>query len=591
MYYIKNGNDQYISPLASYGIGWKYSVSTGNKAAVNITTHTDGSVVISRSFKHSGYFGTYETTAYLTISGSSFAAKSTATNLYLYRVEPVKQTTISFTGKKAGTTRVLIGDTLYTVRVVDEAPDGAMTASSLTIEYWITNSPVYDGTSPSTNHTKSITTTTTGANTDEGIAIEGIAPSPAYTFFDKTVTVYYWQAMRLDEDNKQTDASGDDETADGMTFTHVRYHAGAWQYKTLDGTWHYFLSTDQAVAYYLQKTKVTTEVDTYVKDWGYGTAGTTPNTSDGMGQVALTVAVVYPDGTVSPAEKDMYFKSTTIFNYWADRDIGIIAPRNNSDYTISKITVTDGNRKSNSTANVWYASDTITWEKVTTDAGTEWYDETTVWDEVTNAGTTPMVNGKNSNITWSAKNTAKLVLIYLEPIEKETNLKVVYYDDTYSQVITNYDIAMKYVTGGPMPSFLTALQNNGKNVQTGVFELDDDAYVTNSSGVNQTFNKDVSTVAGVASQYKSGFYKYVQADISEDGKTMTLHFAVDETKLKSMYVIDFGLPVRIPISSFGMENPQEVTGVTVLDSELSYGTASAVHENDGWYIVYVLTRR
>lgn len=590
-YYIKNGNGQYISPYASYtsyGIGgyWNYSAKTDSKTAVDISTNSDGSIVISRSFKYSGYFAN-ETTAYLTISGSSFTAKSTATNLYLYGVEPVKQTTISFTGKKAGTTRVLIGDTLYTVRVVDKAPDDAMTASSLTIEYWITNSPVYDGTSPSTNHTKSITTTTTGANTDEGIAIEGIAPSPAYTFFDKTVTVYYWQAMRLDEDNKQTDASGDDETADGMTFTHVRYHAGAWQYKTLDGTWHYFLSTDQAVAYYLQKTKVTTEVDTYVKDWGYGTAGTTPNTSDGMGQVALTVAVVYPDGTVSPAEKDMYFKSTTIFNYWADRDIGIIAPRNNSDYTISKITVTDGNRKSNSTANVWYAFDTITWEKVTTDAGTEWYDETTVWDEVTNAGTTPMVNGKNSNITWSAKNTAKLVLIYLEPIEKETNLKVVYYDDTYSQVITNYDIAMKYVTGGPMPSFLTALQNNGKNVQTGVFELDDDAYVTNSSGVNQTFNKDVSTVAGVASQYKSGFYKYVQADISEDGKTMTLHFAVDETKLKSMYVIDFGLPVRIPISSFGMENPQEVTGVTVLDSELSYGTASAVHENDGWYIVYV----
>ena len=184
-------------------------------------------------------------------------------------------------------------------------------------------------------------------------------------------------------------------------------------------------------------------------------------------------------------------------------------------------------------------------------------------------------------------NTAKLVLIYLKPTEKETNLKVVYYDDTYSQVITNYDIAMKYVTGGEMPSFLTALWNNNKDVHTGVFELDNDAYVTNSSGVHQTFNKDVSTVSGVASQYKSGFYKYVQADISADGKTMTLHFAVDETKLKSMYVIDFGLPVRIPISSFGMENPQEVTGVTVLDSELSYGTASAVYENDGWYIVYV----
>lgn len=585
-------NAYYRYPDATYntfiiGFGyWSYDDARDRSpVGLTISESETGAVTISREVTS----GSHKTTSWLTLSSGSFDASENSTMLYLYKlVQPTasKQTTISFTGKKAGTTQVLIGDTLYTVRVVDKAPDGAMTASSLKIEYWITNAKVYEGKNDSTNPYYLLQST--DAVSDDGVAVQDVALKVGYSPFDNyTAEMYYWQAMRLDANNIQTGSEGDDETADGTTFTHVRYHAGAWQYKTLDGTWHYFLSTDQAVAYYLQKIKVTTEVETYVKDWGYGTAGTTPNTSDGMGQVALTVAVVYPDGTVSPAEKDMYFKSTTIFNYWADRDIGIIAPRNNSDYTISKITVTDGNRKSNSTANVWYASDTITWEKVTTDAGTEWYDETTVWDEVTNAGTTPMVNGKNSNITWSAKNTAKLVLIYLEPIEKETNLKVVYYDDTYSQVITNYDIAMKYVTGGPMPSFLTALQNNGKNVQTGVFELDDDAYVTNSSGVNQTFNKDVSTVAGVASQYKSGFYKYVQADISEDGKTMTLHFAVDETKLKSMYVIDFGLPVRIPISSFGMENPQEVTGVTVLDSELSYGTASAVHENDGWYIVYV----
>lgn len=588
-YYIKNFNNNYMWPDARMRFisGWSYTVTTNASSpkAVTIEESETGAITVYRAVTDSYW----DTTAYLTLYNGSFDASGTKTTLYLYKlVQPTagKETTITFTGKKAGTTQVVIGDVLYTIVVEDKAPTGAMTNTSLTLEYWITNERVYEGKTNTT--TSSYQFQSTNASTDEGIEVEKVALPTGYSPFDNfKAEMYYWQSVRLDKDNEQTNTSGDDETADGTTFTHVRYHAGAWQYKTLDGTWHYFLNTDQAVAYYLQKTEVTTEVDTYVKDWGYGTAGTTPNTSGGMGQVALTVAVVYPDGTVSPAEKNMYFKSTTIFNYWADRDIGIIAPKNNEDYTISKITVTDGNRKSNSSANVWYTSDTITWEKVTTDAGTEWYDETTVWDEVTNAGTTPMVNGKNSNITWSAKNTAKLVLIYLEPIEKETNLKVVYYDDTYSQVITNYDIAMKYVTGGPMPSFLTALQNNGKNVQTGVFELDDDAYVTNSSGVNQTFNKDVSTVAGVASQYKSGFYKYVQADISEDGKTMTLHFAVDETKLKSMYVIDFGLPVRIPISSFGMENPQEVTGVTVLDSELSYGTASAVHENDGWYIVYV----
>lgn len=568
-YYIKNGNDQYISPLASYGIGWRYSVSTGNKAAVNITTHTDGSVVISRSFKHSGYFGTYETTAYLTISGSSFAGDSTATNLYLYRVEPVKQTTISFTGKKAGTTQVVIGDVLYTIVVEDKAPDDAMTNTSLTLEYWITNSLVYEQASVSSNKTKSITTATDGVSTDAGVDITQLAPNHAYSNFDGWKDVYYWQAMRLDSNHLQTEKSGVDQTADGTTFTHVRYHAGAWQYKTLDGTWHYFLSTDQAVAYYLQKTEVTTEVDTYVKDWGYGTNGTTPDTSSNKGQVALTVAVVYPDGTVSPAEKDMYFKSTTIFNYWAGRDIGIIAPKNNEDYTISKITVTDGNRKSNSSANVWYTSDTITWEKTTLDDGvTEWYNEREVWNE--SSGTTPMVNGKNSKETWSAKNTAKLVLIYLEAAKKESNLNVVYYDDTYSKEIISSQIVMSYTQGQELPTYLNSLMNNG-TVTPGPITLADDAYVTNSSGVNQTFNKNVATVPGVAAQYRSGLYKYVSAEISEDGKTLTLHYKISASNLKKYYVVDFGLPVQFELTDLVDDtNLSKVRISTVTDGNVTY---------------------
>ena len=600
--YYLSSNGYYLKYHASTswsGTTRELAVTTTLKQTSNWDTYVNYCRYSETSelyFEVTGWNGSY-TNYYIALSGTDWTVSSSSSSAkgyaYTLKTTPatVNQTTISFTGKKAGTTQVVIGDVLYTIVVQDKAPDDAMTNTSLTLEYWITNSPVYEKASVSSNKTKSITTATDGVDTDEGVDIAQFAPEHAYSNFDGWKDVYYWQAMRLDANNKQTNVSGDDETADGTTFTHVRYHAGAWQYKTVDGTWHYFLSTDQAVAYYLQKTEVTKEVETYVKDWGYGTNSTTQDTSGGKGQVALTVAVVYPDGTVSPVEENMYSKSTTIFNYWAGRDIGIIAPKNNEDYTISKITVTNGERTSNNSLTYWKTTDTITWEKVTTDAGTTWYDETTVWDDVNNAGTTPVVNGRNSEInevcTWEKMNTAKLVLIYLKPTEKETNLKVVYYDDTYSQVITNYDIAMKYVAGDAMPSFQTALWNNDKDVHTGVFELDNDAYVTNSSGVHQTFNKDVSTVSGVASQYKSGFYKYVQADISADGKTMTLHFAVDETKLKSMYVIDFGLPVRIPISSFGMENPQEVTGVTVLDSELSYGTASAVYENDGWYIVYV----
>lgn len=572
-YYIKNFNNNYMWPDARMRFisGWSYTVTTNASSpkAVTIEESETGAITVYRAVTDSYW----DTTAYLTLYNGSFDASGTKTTLYLYKlVQPTagKETTITFTGKKAGTTQVVIGDVLYTIVVEDKAPDGAMTNTSLTLEYWITNGMVYRSSSK-TGHTDTITTDTAGATSEDGVDITEVAPNQAFGFFspNDAVTVYYWQSVRLDKDNKQTNASGDDETADGTTFTHVRYHAGAWQYKTLDGTWHYFLSTDQAVAYYLQKTEVTTEVDTYVKDWGYTTENTTDDTSDGKGQVALTVAVVYPDGTVSPAEKNMYSKSTTIFNYWDGRDIGIIAPKNNEDYTISKITVTDGNRKSNSSANVWYTSDTITWEKTTLDDGvTKWYNEREVWNK--SSGTTPMVNGKNSKETWSAKNTAKLVLIYLEAAKKESNLNVVYYDDTYSKEIISSQIVMSYTQGQELPTYLNSLQNNG-TVTTGTITLADEAYVTNSSGVNQTFNKNVATVPGVAAQYRSGLYKYDSAEISEDGKTLTLHYKISANNLKKYYVVDFGLPVQFELTDLVDDtNLSKVRISTVTGGNVTY---------------------
>ena len=403
--------------------------------------------------------------------------------------------------------------------------------------------------------------------TDEGVALADLAPNPAHSFFDGTVTVYYWQAMRLDASNQQTDEAGDDETADGTTLTHIRYHSGAWQYKTADGVWHYFEAGDQLVAYYLQKTEVTKEIDTYVKDWGYSTGSTTPDTSSGKGQVALTIAVVYPDGTVSPTEGEMYSKSTTIFNYWTDRDIGIVAPVNNSNYSISKITVTDGTRKSNTSDNVWYSSDTIKWNKTPNAAGKEWYDETEVWNK--SSGTTPMVNGKRSNITWSAKNTAKLVLIYLEPIEKETNLNVQYIDlNANNNVFHSYQIVMTYNQGDPEPTFTDKLMlGNAVIGRNGPWDgskesdgnyLSDDAYVVNAAGTKQKFKKDITTIPGINGIYASGLYQYAWADISKDGKTLRLYYNLNQAAGKT-FVVDFGLPVQIPFSDFGIKNVSELT--------------------------------
>lgn len=476
--------------------------------------------------------------------------------------------TITFTGRSVGTTSVTIGGVKYNIHVTEKAPDNALTGTSINLEYWITNNKVYDGSQTPANQYQKITTSTNGVITDEGVALADLAPNPAKSFFDGTVTVYYWQAMRLDAKNQQTDASGDDETADGTTLTHIRYHGGAWQYKTADGVWKYFEKGDQLVAYYLQKTEVTKEIDTYVKDWGYSTGSTTPDTSSGNGQVALTVAVVYPDGTVSPTEGEMYSKSTTIFNYWVGRDIGIVAPVNNSNYNISKITVTDGERADNTSDIVWYNSDTIKWNKTLNAAGKEWYDETEVWNK--SSGTTPMVNGKNSNITWSAKNTAKLVLIYLEPIEKETNLNVQYIDlNANNNVFHSYQIVMTYNQGDPEPTFTdklmlgnTVIGRNGPwNGSKAGDEnyLSDDAYVVNAAGTEQKFKKDITTIPGINGIYASGLYQYARADISKDGKTLRLYYDLNQAAGKT-FVVDFGLPVQIPFSDFGIKN---VYGLTV----------------------------
>ena len=508
-------------------------------------------------------------------------------------VDKPASTTITFHGVAAGTTYVTIGGTKYTINVTDKAPDETLASDTITLEHWITNA-VVGPEEKSQNNTTVISKTETAVSSDEGLEIKSKAFTPGY--WDSTV-VTYWQAVRLDSAHKQTTQNGTDKTADGTVLTHIRYHGGAWQYKTLGGDWTYFQSDDQLVAYYLQEKTVTPEVTTYFKDYGYGTDDTTPY--DSNGQVALTVAVVYPDGTVSPAEGEMYSKSTTIFNYWGNRDIGIVSTANNEDYTISKITVTDGTRASNTTENQWYTSDTINWNKREVEGGTaEWYAETVVWDEVTNAGTTPMANGTTHKdcCTWSRKNTAKLVLIYLKPVEKETNLNLVYRDETDNQDIKSSQIVMKYTQGSDIPTYFNSLYNGGTvNQLTGVVTggtliakdnktawpgktaseadyLPDAAYVVNSANVAQHFNKEIARIPGVAPKYQSGFYKYDGAEISADGKTLTLRYVIDDTKLENQYVIDFGLPLHIPLRDIVGDADNKVEAVYANGIELSGDT-------------------
>ena len=569
-YSLQDSNGRYLYPAAERGFwsGWNYSLETNQNSAQAVTINGNSSVTISRSVSEDGWFETYTTNSYVRYRNRSFSASDSSSNLYLFHkveTEAGINTEITISGVSEGTTSVTIGDTEYQIVVTDQAPSGALTGNNLTVEYWITNSGVHE--QENTNSPSSTNISRQEASGTEGVAIADQVPETAYSNYDGWVELHFWQAMRLDSQNHQSGDSGDDETADGTAFTRVRWHNNAWQYMTEDGLWHYFMSGDQAVAYYMRHTTITTEVTTAMKDWGYATDGQTPDTSSGQGQVALTVAVVYPDNTVSPAERDMYARSTTIFNYWAGRDIGIIAPLNNSEYEVSKITVTDGARDRNTNSNTWNASDSINWEKTQTDSGSYWYDETEVWNK--DMGTEPMVNGKASNIVFTGKNTAKLVLIYLEPVQNDNNLTVNWVDDSNSGALINTMPVVVRYEGSNEINFFNGLKQDSDVPQTGgSFTLDDDAYITNSSGVNQTFNKDI-TVMDVDPQYRSGLYQYSGADLSEDGKTLTLHYTLNAEALNVRYIVDFGLPVQVPVSDL-VDNADQVQSVTSSSDKISY---------------------
>ena len=486
--------------------------------------------------------------------------------VYTQRTVPATgpSTTVTVTGLSEGETSVVIGNIKYNIKVTEA---DLSNVEPLTVEYWITNARVTGDTSDS----ETIQIEAEQVYGENGVDLSTLVDANGL-WGEQPVVL--WKTTVLDYNNHQSGDSGDDETADGKDFTRIRYWKDNWQYY-YNGNWQNITTSgyrvDQVVAYYLQQTDVTTEVTTFTKDWGYDTTTTTPDTSSGYGQVALAFAVVYPDGTMNPANEDLIYDKATIFNYWGGRNFGIVSVQNNSDYTVSKITITEGTRARNTSRNVWDPSDTINWEKKRLDNGSYWYDETTAWDK--SQGGVPTVYG--NGYEWTRKNQATLVLIYLEPTQSEDDLTVNYIVEGNSTPFYTFPVKVTNTAGQEEKTFLNSLVNNNKPVQVGSIELDDAAYVTNSSGVNQTFNKNLTTVPALQDTiYGSGLFTYTGAEISQDGKTLSLIYKKNSTS-QYQYVLDFGLPVTVPLSELGI-NPQGVTTVTGTASygEISYNAGS-----------------
>ena len=570
-YYVQNADGQYLT------IGDESASLSNSREAVTITNN-NGMWRISQSgswrreyyLNHFGGGSSTTAAGYHETFGDAASDAGSQWNLYtLSSSEPVAGTKVTFTGKQEGTTYVTVGNVHYTINVT---PKDLSNVEDLNINLFISTSPVWDV--DDTTHNSDIALSAADAYSEQGVNIADLVPAVGWWEWanDETQTVF-WKGTVLPQGLHQTGDTTNDRSMSGTDYTYLRYWNDQWEHSADGSDWKAIQDSDEVNAYYLQKTTVTDEVDTYVKDWAYTTSNS-QNQGDGSTyQKALSFAVVYPNGNMNPTtEAGIYADSTLI--YWENlANLGFIRVGVNEVYEVEKITYTMGERANHNSQSNWGPDDSIEWEKKRVDAQNYWYDETTCWDE--SSGTEPVINGQDLQDeiyagdanrygrydgTWGF-NDAVLILIYLKPVESEDSLTVQYWDDSADSLIYDYPINVTNVSTEDPGTFLNRLMpEDARPEGPGDFELSDDAYIVNAKDEKETFQKDLTKIPSLFGKYTSGLYQYTGADISEDGKTLTLH-----------YVVDFGLPVTIHMDEI-VANTENIQSVMI--GTTRYGTAT-----------------
>lgn len=444
-----------------------------------------------------------------------------------------KSTTVTFTGVKEGTTYVTIGHVHYTIEV---AAATSADVDPLTVEYWITNRQVKDNNGAVS---KEITAADTNVHSETGVQISQLVPSTGFSDGNPAI---FWKATRLTSGNEQTKENGVDQTRAGDDFTYIRYWNG-WAFSTDGKTWTEIADDDQIVAYYMQRTQVTSEVTTDVTDWGTdyadwkkyndgdkNTAGWfwSRYVENGSKFVFLDFATVYEDNTQNPSS----FPVDNTWFYHFDgcsatnpRVLGRMAFSNTEEYEIWKITVTDGDCTGYSSSSTF----TPTYDDNT---------ETVVWDS--SKGGEPVIE----SLSYTANRSGKLIRIYIRAKVTEDQLTVHYMDRTANNTqFYSYNISVASTTAFSEAFALDKKYTDIKKALSG-------NTVENIKGVTQTVTADLSTMPEIKAQYLYAKYRCVDAERVNNGKDVYLYYTFEDIH---PFVIDFGLPVNIQPEDIGIK--------------------------------------
>ena len=558
---------------------------------------------------------------YLKFNNGWTASTGNGTSGYLYErkgnaiLDDI--TKITFKGIKTGTTTVTIAGVEYTIEVKAAELENVV----LPINLWITNTGVvpsgwsnrapaeftYSDDSGNRRSIYMLKASYSTVNSPNGISLSSILPQvtgTAKSWDGNTYNVTYWKSAYHTAENRQSTDGWTNYSHKGTKFEYIRFYESSWAYSVDGITWVNIenvgaeagdTNKNQVCIWYRQVTTVTDEVTTEIVDWG--------PIQYSANQCLLDFAVKY-DGIEGGGMKPKSFPVTgktmgfdCPINQQAPFDNGYVVQDNDktyyrvvhgiagvetAQYEVYMITLTpSSDNHSTSITNYnkyeYKGTEKIAWAKTEADANSaELY--------------------KMPNVKYGGEPFLESVKIY-----QYQGLLVTYYLRAKQ---TADSLTVHYAIQGSETAFYeyNIAVNQGTTFNSGI-DLDhsQDPYVggpllngtvINSNGETITVSSNLATLQGLEPQYRYSKYKIV--DFRKDDKNVWIYYTFTR---EHTYVIDFGLPLKIKFSDFGVTNDADIKTVSLWEKEIVhenkglYGTAKVITgSTEGKYVLYTLDK-
>ncbi len=538
------------------------------------------------------------------------------------------ETQVTIKGIKVDTTTIEIDGKTYTIKVVD----ATLAEQVLPINLWITNTGVVpDGWGTSyekvtregftyaldTAHTSGgwetfraiyeLKATEGSIHSEQGAKLSELIPNKgiAYGYRGSNTPEEYnvdiWKCSYNASAERQSTDGWTNSSNKGTEFEYIRYWETKWEYySATTGKWIEISEVgagkddsakNQVCVWYRQVTTVTSEVTTEIVDWGPikyaanqclldfavkydGTAGRIPDSFPVTGK---TIGF-----DIAPTGNETYYGTDNGVSY---RTVYGIAGVETAEYEVYMITLTpSANEPSSSISDYnkyeYKGTEKIAWAKTEADANSaELYKMPNV-----EYGGEPFL--KSVKIY---KNQGLLVTYYLRAKETTESLSVHYAIDGTNVEFHKYNIIVKANADGTYPTFD---ENIGLN-QTNKKGPLDHGTIVNSNNVTITVSSDLSTLNNLEPQYRYSDYD-VERSERKDPKNVWIYYTF---KREHTYVIDFGLPLKIKFSDFGVTDDEAIDTVSLWEKEIVhenkglYGTAKVITgSTEGKYVLYTLDK-